>query len=71
MTQLTFLEKYPHLGRTVTRPAASVRGPSDGDEEDELEEELLLPEAFTQLSVESPTNTTTGKAQAEHLHRYA
>lgn len=65
--QLTLLDTYPHLRRAVAHPAASVRGPPDGDEEDELEEELLLPEAFTQLSVESPTNTTTGKAQPEHL----
>lgn len=30
------------------------------DEDDELEDELLLPEAFTQPNVESPNNTSTG-----------
>lgn len=55
------LEAYPHLqcesmGIRRTRPTAVFV------EDEELDEELLLPEAFTQMSVGSPSNATTGEA---------
>lgn len=41
-----------------TRPTTVV---TEETGEEELDDELLLPEAFTQMSVESPGNTTTGE----------
>ncbi|KAF3763308.1 hypothetical protein M406DRAFT_262434, partial [Cryphonectria parasitica EP155] len=49
---------------------ASVRSSSFHEEDDEIEDDLLLPEEFTQLSVESPRSTSTGFKGPAHSDHF-